>query len=84
MSKDNEKLGDFTISIPPMPKNKADIVVTFEISQDGILKVTAAETSTGSNKELTIKTDAAMDPGQKKEMTQRAAQMRSQMVEKEN
>lgn len=48
------------------------------------MKVTAAETSTGSNKELTIKTDAAMDPEQKSEMTKRAAQMRTEMVEKEN
>jgi len=53
-----------------MPANKADIEVTFEISQDGILKVTAKETSTGN---LTIKTDSVMDPGLKAEMTKRVA-----------
>ena len=70
MSEDNEKLGEFNIAIPPMPANKADIEVTFEISQDGILKVTAKETSTGN---LTIKTDSVMDPGLKAEMTKRVA-----------
>merc|ERR1712151_758100 len=84
MSVDNEKLGDFTWAIPPMPRNAENIDVTFEISQDGILKVTAAETSTGNSKQLEIKTDGLMDPEQKSEMTKRAAQMRTQMVEKEN
>ena len=67
-----------------MPAGKANIEVTFELTNDGILKVTAKETSTGNAKDLTIKTDAAMDPEEKKEMTKRAAGMRNEMINREN
>jgi len=67
-----------------MPALKANIEVTFELTNDGILKVTAKETSTGTANNLVIKTDAAMDPEEKKEMTKRAAEMRHEMIGREN
>ena len=67
-----------------MPAGKANIEVTFELTNDGILKVTAKETSTGNAKDLTIKTDAAMSPEEKAWMTERISKIRRGMIEIED
>ena len=52
-------LGEFSLTgIPPMPRGRAQIEVTYDIDVDGILVVTAGEKSTGETKEIQIKNDA--------------------------
>tara|TARA_B110000211_G_scaffold213414_2_gene253910 strand:+ start:21115 stop:23052 length:1938 start_codon:yes stop_codon:yes gene_type:complete len=56
MTKDNNCLGEFLLEgIPPMPRGQPQIVVTFDIDSDGILSVSAKETSTGKDKKIEIK-----------------------------
>ena len=58
LTKDNNRLGDFHLDgIPPMPRGVPQIVVTFDIDSDGILSVSAKETSTGKDKKIEIKND---------------------------
>ncbi len=54
-TKDNNLLGKFELTgIPPMPRGRPQIEVTFEMDANGILSVTAAEKSTGKAKNITI------------------------------
>jgi L1 cell adhesion molecule like protein len=57
-TRDNHMLGQFELSgIPPMPRGRPQIEVTFEIDANGILIVNAVEKSTGSSKNITITND---------------------------
>ena len=57
-TKDNNKLGEFTLNgIPPMPRGVPQIEVTYDLDQNGILKVTACEKSTGKSENITVKND---------------------------
>jgi L1 cell adhesion molecule like protein len=54
-TKDNNLLGKFELTdIPPMPRGRPQIEVTFELDANGILTVTAVEKSTGNKKNITI------------------------------
>lgn len=58
-TRDNNLLGEFSVTgIPPMPRGKAQIEVTYDIDVNGILNVTACEKSTGTTKNIQIKNDA--------------------------
>ena len=58
MTKDNRLLGKFDLSgIPPMPRGQPQIEVTFDIDENSILHVSAAEKGTGSKEEITITND---------------------------
>jgi heat shock 70kDa protein 1/2/6/8 len=58
MTKDNNKLGTFTLDgIPPSPRGVPQIEVTFDITADGIMKVNATEKGTGKKSDITIKND---------------------------
>lgn len=58
MTKDNHKLGQFDLKdIPPAARGVPQIEVTFEISTDGILNVSAEEKGTGSKGHITITND---------------------------
>lgn len=58
MTKDNHLLGKFDLhGIPPMPRGKPEIEVTFDVDQNGILNVTAEEKSTGKNNQIKITND---------------------------
>jgi molecular chaperone DnaK len=47
---DNWELGRFEIQFEPLPKGQARVGVQFEIDENGILKVLARDTNTGSEK----------------------------------
>merc|ERR1711890_184785 len=52
MTKDNHNLGKFDLTgIPPAPRGVPQIEVTFDIDANGILNVSAADKSTGKQKE---------------------------------
>lgn len=57
-TKDNNKLGEFSLNgIPPMKRGDAKIEVTYDIDANGILNVTAVETTTGKKANVTITND---------------------------
>ena len=56
MTKDNNLLGQFELNkIPPAPKGVPKINVTFQIDANGIMHVSAEDTSTGRESKITIK-----------------------------
>merc|ERR1719189_812182 len=58
MTKDNHKLGQFDLNgIPPAPRGVPQIEVTFDIDANGILNVSAADTSSGKQEKITITND---------------------------
>merc|ERR1711981_687523 len=58
-TKDNNLLGKFQLDgIPPMPRGVPQIVVTYDIDANGILNVSAKETSTGKENKIEIKNDS--------------------------
>lgn len=53
--RDNKLIGDLKLAgIPPMPKGVPQIQVTFDIDADGIINVSAAETSSGKEEKITV------------------------------
>ncbi len=55
-SQDNRSLGRFMLTgIPPAPRGVPQIEVAFDIDANGILKVTAKDTGTGKEQNITIK-----------------------------
>lgn len=60
MTKDNNKLGEFTLSgIPPMPRGVPEIQITYDLDANGILKVTACEKSSGKQEKIEVKNDGS-------------------------
>lgn len=58
MTKDNNILGKFQLNgIPPAPRGVPQIKVTFDIDANGILNVSAEDTSTGKAQNITITND---------------------------
>jgi len=58
MTRDNNLLGKFELSgIPPMPRGKPQIEVTYDIDANGILQVNAVDKTTGKSNKITITND---------------------------
>lgn len=58
MTKDNNLLGTFNLTgIPPAPRGVPKIEVTFDLNADGILHVSAKDSSTGKLEKITITND---------------------------
>jgi len=57
MTKDNNKIGEFRLTIPPMPRGTAQIEISFDLDANSILNVTAVEKSTGKSNKIEIKND---------------------------
>ena len=58
MTKDNHLLGSFDLgNIPPAPRGKPQIEVTFELDANGILHVTAQDKDSGNKESITITND---------------------------
>jgi heat shock 70kDa protein 1/2/6/8 len=46
--RDNRLLGEFELTgIPPMPRGQAELVTTFEVDANGLLKVSAQDRASG-------------------------------------
>src|SRR2546426_521157 len=55
MARDNRTLGKFhLVGIPPAPRQMPQIEVTFDIDANGILNVSAKDTATGKQQNITI------------------------------
>uniref|UniRef100_A0A453PT62 Heat shock cognate 70 kDa protein n=1 Tax=Aegilops tauschii subsp. strangulata TaxID=200361 RepID=A0A453PT62_AEGTS len=58
LTKDNRLLGVFTLTgIPPAPRGVPNFKVTFEIEENGVLKVVAKDRETGNKNSITIASD---------------------------
>jgi len=58
MTRDNNLLGKFELSgIPPMPRGKPQVEVTYDIDANGILQVNALDKTTGKSNKITITND---------------------------
>merc|ERR1719478_933051 len=58
MVKQNHKLGEFNLGgIPPAPRGKPEIEVTFEIDSNGVLNVGAQDKARGKGESITITND---------------------------
>merc|ERR1712221_18385 len=58
MTRDNNILGKFELTgLPPAPRGVPQIEVTFDIDANGILNVSAVDTSTGKQNKITITND---------------------------
>jgi len=58
MTRDNNKLGEFTLDgLPPMPRGRPQIEVTFDMDTNGILHVSAVEKSTGKEQKIQIRNE---------------------------
>jgi L1 cell adhesion molecule like protein len=58
MTKDNNLMGRFDLTgIPPAPRGVPQIEVTFNVDANGILQVTAKDSSTGRSNNITITND---------------------------
>lgn len=58
MTKDNHQLGKFDMTgIPSAPRGTPQIEVTFEVDNDGILQVSAADKGTGKTEKIVITND---------------------------
>ncbi|KAF6202536.1 hypothetical protein GE061_002932 [Apolygus lucorum] len=58
MTKDNNLLGTFDLTgIPPAPRGVPKIEVTFDLDANGILNVSAKDSSSGKSKNIVIKND---------------------------
>nr|CAH7764888.1 unnamed protein product [Callosobruchus chinensis] len=58
MTKDNNLLGTFNLTgIPPAPRGVPKIEVTFDLDANGILNVSARDSSTGKSEKITITND---------------------------
>jgi molecular chaperone DnaK len=64
MAKDNRTLGTFKLEgIRPAPRGVPQIEVTFDIDANGILNVSAKDTSTGKEQKITISGSTNLDKG---------------------
>jgi molecular chaperone DnaK len=60
-ARDNRLLGEFQLAgIPPAPRGRPQIEVTFEIDANGILKVTAKDKGTNKEQKIQIQTSSGL------------------------
>ena len=65
LARDNVSLGDFELQgVPPGPRGSATIQVKFSIDSNGIVNVSAKETSSGVAKKITIKAPTSLNEAQ--------------------
>lgn len=61
MAKDNKEIGRFDLSdIPPAPRGTPQIEVTFDIDADGILHVSAKDSSSGKEQKIRIEAQSGL------------------------
>ncbi|RZB54157.1 heat shock cognate 70 kDa protein 2-like [Glycine soja] len=57
ITRDNNLLGKFVLEIPPVPRGVPQIIVCFEVDDEGILHVSAKENSLGINNKVAVIND---------------------------
>lgn len=73
MAADNKLLGQFELSgIAPAPRGVPQIVVSFDISADGILNVSAKDQATGKSHDIAIKANGGLSEDEIAQMVKAA------------
>ncbi len=73
MANENHSLGRFRLTgIPPAPKGKPKIEVTFDVDANGILSVSARDVATEAKKEITISGSGRLTKSEIDEMARQA------------
>ncbi len=57
---ENKSLGEFKLDLPPLPKGKPQIEITFSIDADGVLTVQAKDIVSNQAKKLTVKANGGL------------------------
>jgi len=80
MTKDNNLLGKFELSgIPPAPRGVPKIEVTFNLDANGIMNVSAKDTSSGKEQSITITNDKGrLSQREIDEMLRKAEEMKKE------
>lgn len=80
LTKDNHLLGEFSLEgIPPAPRGTPKIKVSFNVDENGILKVQAKDEATGKEKNITISNNSSrLSPDEIKRLKDEAKQFESQ------
>ena len=72
-TRDNKLLGEFNLEgIQPQPRGVPQIEVTFDIDANGIIKISAKDTTTGKENKITIKSDGGLSKDQIEKMIREA------------
>lgn len=72
MAKDNKEIGRFDLTdIPPAPRGRPQIEVSFDVDVDGILKVSATDKATGKEQSIRIDNQGRLS---EEEIKQRVAE----------
>jgi len=73
MARDNRTLGRFhLVGIPPAPRGVPQIEVTFDIDANGILNVSARDTATGKQQNITITASSGLTKDEIEKMVKEA------------
>ncbi|MCC6670470.1 MAG: molecular chaperone DnaK [Planctomycetes bacterium] len=68
-ARDNRPLGKFKLDgIPPAPRGRPQIEVTFDIDANGILNVSAKDLGTGKQQKVTIEANSGLSEGEVEKM----------------
>jgi molecular chaperone DnaK len=77
MARDNRLLGVFQlVGIPPAPRGKPDIEVTFDIDANGILNVKAKDRATNNEQKITITSSSGLSRDEVEKMARRPQETR--------
>ena len=61
--RDNRLLGEFELTgIPPMPRGQAELVTTFEVDANGLLKVSAQDRASGRKASISKHSSGGYQP----------------------
>ena len=73
MSRDNREIGNFHLDgIPPAPRGRPQIEVTFDLDANGILNVSAKDLGTGKEQKITITASSGLSKEEIERMRQDA------------
>jgi len=73
MANDNKMLGQFDLSdIPPAPRGRPQIEVTFDIDANGIVNVSARDKGTGKEQTIQIRSSGGLSDAEVEEMVKAA------------
>jgi molecular chaperone DnaK len=79
MAADNRSLGKFILDgIPPAPRGVPQIEVSFDIDQNGLLKVSAKDKATGKEQKITITASTGLSKEEVDRMVQDAQKFESE------
>jgi len=73
MAADNKMLGNFDLAdIPPAPRGRPQIEVTFDIDANGIVNVSARDKGTGKEQQIQIRSSGGLSDAEVEEMVKNA------------